>query len=73
MLQTFADVIDRFGGPAAFARETSLSAGAAKQAKRRNSLSAAHFGAVAEAARRKGIPGIDEAALAAMAANRRAA
>lgn len=55
MVQTFAEVIDRFDGPAGFARAVGMSPGAAKQAKRRNSISAQWFAATVEAARKRGL------------------
>lgn len=71
MLLSFADVIDRFGGPAGYAREVGMERGTAKQARRRNSISADWFSATARAAERKGFDDIDEAALAELAERRR--
>jgi hypothetical protein len=49
-MQSFAQIIDLFGGPADFARAVGMTAGAAKQAKRRDSLSGEWFAATARAA-----------------------
>lgn len=67
MSASFADVIDAFGGPAAFAREVGMTAGAAKQARRRDSLSARWFGPTAEAAKKRGLAHITERQLSAIA------
>lgn len=66
MLQSFTQIIDLFGGPAKFAREVGMTPGAAKQARRRDSLNAEWFAATARAARKNGYA-IDEALLAAIA------
>lgn len=71
MIHSFAAVIEKFDGPAAFAREIGMSAGAAKQAKRRNSISAEWFDAIDKAARRKGLQEISLRTLAALAEQRR--
>ena len=68
MHRTFADVIDAFGGPAAFAREVGMSPGAAKQARRRSSIGARWFAPTVAAARRLKMEGITEVSLAALAA-----
>jgi hypothetical protein len=67
MPNSFADVIDAFGGPAAFAREVGMTPGAAKQARRRSSISARWFGPTVDAAKRLGKPGISYSTLAALA------
>jgi hypothetical protein len=72
MHTSFAEVIDRFGGPAAFAREVGMTPGAAKQAKRRNSIAPHWYVATAEAARRLGIAEVNEIALAQIALRREA-
>jgi hypothetical protein len=72
MVQTFAEVIDKFDGPAEFARAVGMTPGAAKQAKRRNSLGAHWFPATAEAARKRGLKEINEKTLAQLAEGRRA-
>ena len=71
MLHSFKDVIDKFDGPAEFARAVGMTAGAAKQARRRNSISADWFAATARAAKERGLP-IDEAELSRIAEARRA-
>jgi hypothetical protein len=68
MPQSFVEIIDRFGGPAAFAREVGMSSGAAKQARRRRSLSAKWFDATVAAARVRGFKDITPATLAKLAA-----
>ena len=68
MIQSFSDVIDVFGGPAAFAREVGMSAGAAKQARRRSSIGARWFASTVSAAKRLKLDGITEASLSALAA-----
>lgn len=73
MVNSFADVIERFNGPAAFAREVGMTPGAAKQAKRRDSLSAEWFAATASAAQRKGLSEITLDRLAELAQRRRQA
>jgi len=73
MPNSFADVIDLFGGPAAYARAVGMTPGAAKQAKRRNSISAEWFTATAQAAKLARISSVDERTLAALADARRAA
>jgi hypothetical protein len=73
MIQSFAEVIDRFDGPAAFAREVGMTAGAAKQARRRNSISAEWFGAIEKAARRRGLQEISLRTLATLAEQKRLA
>lgn len=73
MLQSFSEIIEQFGGPAAFAREVGMTPGAAKQAQRRGSLAAEWFAPTARAARRLGVVGITEKTLAELAERRRAA
>lgn len=76
-MQSFADIIDLFDGPAAFGREIGMDPNTAKQARRRNSLSPRWFAATARAARRRAEAGdgkfnsIDERLLAELAENRR--
>jgi hypothetical protein len=72
-MHSFAEVIDLFGGPAAFAREVGMSAGAAKQAKRRGSLGSRWFAATVQAAERKGFADITHERLSELAAHREAA
>lgn len=52
MVETVGQLIDLFGGPAAYAREVGMTPGAAKQAKRRNSLNARWFTPTVQAAER---------------------
>lgn len=70
MIETIRDVIAKFNGPAEFARAVGMTPGAAKQAKRRNSLGAQWFAATADAARQRGLE-IDERTLAQIAEGRR--
>lgn len=73
MISSFSDVIESFDGPAAFAREVGMTSGAAKQAKRRDSLAAEWFSATARAASRKGLHEITEKRLAEIAESKRTA
>lgn len=73
MSRSFSDVIDLFGGPAAFAREVGMTPGAAKKAKRRNSIAPHWYVPTSEAARRLGIAGVNEIALAQIASQRECA
>lgn len=73
MITSFTDVIKSFDGPAAFAREVGMTAGAAKQANRRDSLAAEWFSATARAAKRRGIAEITEKRLAEIAESKRVA
>lgn len=73
MPNSFADVIELFGGPAAFARAVGMTPGAAKQAKRRNSISAEWFTVTAQAARLAKISSVDERVLSALADSKRSA
>jgi hypothetical protein len=70
MLHSFAQVIERFGGVPAFAREVGMTTGAVKQAKRRNSLAPRWYVPTADAARRLGIAEVNEIALANIALGR---
>lgn len=74
MVHTFRDVIDAFGGPAAFAEAVGapMKVNTAKVARYRDSISVRWFPAVAEAARRLGKPEIDEKTLSRLAAERKA-
>lgn len=73
MIQTFSDVIDRFEGPAKFARAVGMNPGAAKQAKRRNSLSSEWFAATVRAAQERGLTEITADRLLEIAEQRRSA
>jgi hypothetical protein len=55
-MQSFAQIIDLFGGPAEFARAVGMTPGAAKQAKRRDSINAEWFARTARAAAANDIP-----------------
>lgn len=71
MVNTFAELIEQFGGPAKFGRAVGMTPGAAKQAKRRDRLSVEYFPAVAKAAQDRAIPGVTVKRLVEMAAERR--
>lgn len=71
MVQSFKDVITKFGGPAKFGRAVGMSPGAAKQAGRRDSLAAEWFSATARAAVDLGHGDITEKRLAEIAEQRR--
>jgi len=71
MVNSISEVIEKFGGPADFGRAVGMSAGAAKQAKRRDSLAAEWFAATARAAHERGFRDITEARLAQLAELRR--
>ncbi len=66
-MQSFAEVIDRFGGPAEFARAVGMKPNAAKQARRRKSLAPRWFTPTAEAAQKRGFAEIDERTLSKIA------
>ena len=70
MINTFAELIDRFGGPAKFGRAVGMSPGAAKQAKRRNRVAVTYFPAVAQAAQDRDIQGVTVKKLVEMATGR---
>lgn len=67
MVNSFKDVITVLGGPAKFGRLTGMTAGAAKQAQRRDSIAAEWFTATARAAQDSGLAEITEARLAELA------
>lgn len=67
MPESFTEVIDMFGGPAAFARAVDMPITAAKQANLRNSINARWFSATAKAAKAAGLP-VDERLLSRLAA-----
>ena len=71
MPNSFEDVIELFGGPTAFARAVGMSVGCAKQSKRRGSISPAWYSATTLAAKKAGLNGLDEQALAKIAAAKR--
>lgn len=55
-MQSFAEIIDLFGGPAEYARAVGMTPGAAKQARRRDSISAEWFAQTARAATAMNLP-----------------
>lgn len=69
-LTTFRDVIDCWPSLGAFASDVGLSYEAAKQMRRRDSISGRHFINVAHAAAHRGIRGASVPDLAAIAAQR---
>jgi hypothetical protein len=69
MVSDFAEVIDRLGGIREFGEGVGMSYGAAKKARRRNSLSPKYFAAAAALAEAKGLP-ITAETLAEIAAGR---
>ena len=71
MVNSFSDVIAKFNGPAAFGRAIGMNREAAKQANRRNSLSADWFAATARAAQERGLREITVKKLADLAEQRR--
>lgn len=71
MVNSFSDVIELFNGPAAFGRAIGISAGAAKQAKRRNRLAPEHFEATIRAAQHRGLKEVTAKRLAELAAQHR--
>jgi hypothetical protein len=73
MAHSFVEIIDKFGGPAAFAREVGMTAGAAKQAKRRGSIGSRWFAPTVQAAERCGFDDITYERLSELAASREAA
>lgn len=71
MVNSFSEVIAKFNGPAAYARAVGMTPGAAKQAKRRDSISADWFAATERAARERGFREITAKRLAELAEQRR--
>lgn len=61
-MQTVADLVDRFGGPAEFARAIGKRPSTASEMKRRRSVPISHWPALIVAAQEKGIA-LDEATL----------
>lgn len=55
-MESFSQIIDLFGGPAEYARAVGMSPGAAKQARRRDSISAEWFASTARAAAANDLP-----------------
>lgn len=70
MVNSFAELIEQFGGPAKFGRAVGMTPGAAKQAKRRNRVAVTYFPAVAKAAQDRSIPGVSVKRLVEMATDR---
>lgn len=58
MVNSFRELIQELGGPAAFGRAVGMLPNAAKQANRRDSLSPRYFGAAVKAAQDRKIPGV---------------
>jgi hypothetical protein len=73
MINSFSEVIDKLGGPAAFGRAVGMTPNTAKQARRRDSLSPEYFSDAANAARERGIAGVTVERLVQLAAERRKA
>jgi hypothetical protein len=71
-MQSFSQIIDLFGGPADFARAVGMTPGAAKQAKRRDSINAEWFASTARAAAANDLP-VTVETLAELAERKRAA
>jgi hypothetical protein len=71
MVNTFRDLIDKMGGPAAFGRAVGMEPNSAKQARRRNSLSPQWFAPAVEAAQEKGLDDVTVERLVEWAAERR--
>jgi len=71
MVNSFSELIDLFGGPAKFGRAVGMTPGAAKQARRRDSLAVEWFAAAARAAQDRQIPGVTMKRLVEMAAERK--
>lgn len=71
MPQSFSEVIDLFGGPAAYARATEMPVASAKAAKIRNSIGSRWFSVTAKAAKELDLP-VDEKVLSELAERRRA-
>lgn len=71
MVNSFAELIEQFGGPAKFGRAVGMTPGAAKQAKRRDRLAVVYFQAAAKAAQDRDIPGVTVRKLVELAADRK--
>lgn len=71
MINSFAELIEKFGGPAKFGRAVGMTPGAAKQAKRRDSVAVEYFPAVAKAAQDREIQGVTVKKLVELAATRK--
>ena len=72
-MTSFVPIIERFGSVPDFARAIGMTVGAAKQARRRDSIPAEWFSAVSRAAVALGLDGINEAILSEIAEQRRIA
>lgn len=55
-MNSFAEVVDAFGGVSAYAAATGRKRSWAKKVRERNSLNAAHFATTADAAKDRGLP-----------------
>jgi hypothetical protein len=72
VMQSIAEIIDAFGGPAAFARVISRGASTASEMKRHGATHARYWEEVVEAARARGIAGVTLECLARLHARKRA-
>lgn len=70
-MESFAAVIDAFGGPGPFQRATGISDGHARTMKARESIPPEYWPEIVAAAAREGIPGITFETLARLAARKR--
>jgi hypothetical protein len=66
-MQTFAELIERFGGAARMAPEIGVSANVIRQWSSRGSIPGRYWLTIIDAAKRLGIEGVDAAALASIA------
>ena len=72
MVNSFPDVITKFGGPTAFGEAIGMAANTAKQARTRKSIAAKWFIPIADAARERGLDDITVERLAQLAQERAA-
>lgn len=72
-MQTFADLIERFGGAAKMAPEIREPANTIRQWSSRGSIPARYWHSIIEAARRLNIRGVNASTLAELANRRKAA
>lgn len=71
MVNSFQDIITKFGGPRGFGEAIGMEPNTAKQAHRRNSLAPEWWGATIRAAQARGYGEITEARLIELAERRR--
>lgn len=71
MVNSFAELIDTFGGPAKFGRAIGVAPNTAKKMRSRNSLNVTRFPAVVQAAQDRGIPGVTMKRLVELATERK--